>query len=199
MKNKTIDYYNKHAEKWLENHTFNKQSFRGKLVNEFKKLLSKGKILEIGCGPGIDAKLLINDGFEYVGIDASKESINLAKKLNFGGEFIEMLVENLKFPKNNFDGFWSSATLLHIPKNKIEKVLNNIRKVCKVGAIGLITLKRGTNEGEEKETGRWFAFYEKNEFEKLLIKTGMKTMTFKVFKDGRDGKPDWLIFLVKII
>lgn len=116
MKNKTINFYNKNAKTWSRNHILGKNSYRKKLIIEFKKLLPRGKILEIGCGPGIDAKNLIKNGFEYVGIDASEEFIKLAKKANPKAEFIEMLAEELDFTINTFDGFWSSATLLHIKK-----------------------------------------------------------------------------------
>lgn len=199
MKNKTLDFYNKNAKDWSGNHIFGKNSFREKLIKKFKKLLSNGKILEIGCGPGLDAKNLIENGFEYVGIDNSKEFIKLAKKNNPKAKFIKMSAEKLFFLKNTFDGFWSSATLLHIKKNKIIKTLEKIKKICKPGAIGLITLKQGVSEGEEKETGRWFAFYTKNEFEEILEKTGFEIIEVDIFKDWRKNKPDWLIFWVKVI
>jgi len=198
MKNKTIDFYNREAKSWLKNHPLKKGTFREKLVNEYKKLLSNGKILEIGCGPGLDAKLLIGSGFDYTGTDASKEFIKLAKKLNPNAKFTEVSIENLNFPKNTFDGFWSSATLLHIPKNEINNALEKIKKVCKVGSIGLITLKEGVGEGEEKETGRWFSFYKKGEFEEILNQNGLKTIRFKIFKDQRKNKPNWLIFFVRV-
>lgn len=199
MKNKTVDFYDKNAKSWSGNYVPKKGSYRGKLVKEFKKILSNGKILEIGCGPGLDAKNLIQNGFDYVGIDPSKEFIKMAEDLNPNRKFIKMSVEKLKFPQNSFDGFWSSATLLHIPKNKMNIVLEKIKNVCKVGSVGLITLKEGIGEGEEKETGRWFSFYKKDEFEEILNKNGIKTIKFEIFKDWRENRPDWLVFFVKIL
>lgn len=83
-------------------------------------------------------------------------------------------------------------------KNKISKVLQKIKEVCKPGAIGLITLKQGKREREEKETGRWFAFYTKSEFEKILKDNRIEIIKFEMFKDWRENNPDWLIFWVRI-
>ena len=141
MKNKTIDFYNKKAKEWAEGRVVGKGSYRERLVSEFKEIIPNGKILEIGCGAGLDARILANSGFDYIGTDASIELIKLSRNLNPNLNFIEMPVEKLNFPKNTFDGFWSSATLLHIHKDKINGVLDKIRNVCKPKAIGLITLK----------------------------------------------------------
>ncbi len=197
MKNKTINFYNKNAEKWTQEHITQKKTYRDAVVSKFKKFLSNGKILEIGSGPGIDAKKLVKAGFDYIGTDASEGFVKLAKEINPDINFIKMTVEKLSFPRNTFDGFWTSATLLHIPKNKINNVLNKIKKVCKKGAIGFISLKEGEGEIEEKETGRWFSFYKKNEFEKILRENGFEEIYFKIEKDGRERKPDWLLFWVK--
>jgi len=201
MVSKTVDFYNKEAKTWFDNHVGKKWSFRDELLVEFKKLLPKGNVLEIGCGPGIDARKLIDAGFDYIGIDASEEFVKLAKKINPNINFLTMPVEKLDFPKNTFDGFWTSATLLHIHKKNINIILNKIREVCKTGAIGFISLKEGEGEIEENETGRWFSFYKSEEFKKILIKNGMEIIEFKVFKDRRKNKPDldWLMFYIKVI
>lgn len=199
MKNKTINFYDQNAEKW-RNGCINKEgSFRDMSVAKLKEFLPEGKILEIGSGPGIDAEKLVKAGFDYIGTDASEGFIELAKKLNPNINFIKMAVEELDFPKNNFDGFWTSATLLHIPKNRINIILNKIREVCKTGAIGFISLKMGETEGEEKETGRWYSFYKKDEFEKILRKNRFEEIDFKIEKDWREGRPNWLLFWVKTI
>lgn len=199
MKNKTVDFYNKSAVKWTVDHVGHKGSFRDMMVLKFKKFLIDGKILEIGSGPGIDAKKLVDVGFDYVGTDASEEFVKLAKELNPDIKFLTMSIEELDFPKNTFDGFWTSATLLHIPKNKIDLVLKKIKNVCKIGSIGLITLKEGQGEIEEERTGRWFSFYKRQEFEKILKANGFEIIDFEKLKDWREEKPDWLLFYVKII
>lgn len=199
MKNKTINFYNKNAKEWTKGHVLKKGSYRDKVTIKFGKLLSGGKILEVGSGSGEDAEKLVELGFDYIGIDGSEEFVKLAKKLHPNINFLTMAVEKLNFPKNTFDGFYTSATLLHIPKKKISMVLQKIKNVCKTGAIGFITLKEGAGEIREKETDRWFSFYKKGEFEKILKENGFEIIEFEIEKDWREGKPDWLFFWIKKI
>lgn len=46
--------------------------------------LSKGNLLEIGCGSGFDANYLANRGFNVTALDISDEAIEKAKNLNKG-------------------------------------------------------------------------------------------------------------------
>ena len=66
----TISVYDKIAERWC------KENSRVVLwrdeINQFHDLLPKGKILEVGCGGGRDAKELISLGYDYVGTDLSE-------------------------------------------------------------------------------------------------------------------------------
>lgn len=51
------------------------------IVNIVEKYANKGRILDMGCGPGILASLLNPDFFEYYrGVDISSEAIALARK-----------------------------------------------------------------------------------------------------------------------
>ena len=52
--------------------------FLNKIINHIK--LKKGKVLDVACGKGRHAKYLNKIGFDVVGIDLSKNSIDLAKK-----------------------------------------------------------------------------------------------------------------------
>ena len=52
--------------------------FLNKIINHIK--LKKGKVLDVACGKGRHAKYLNKIGFNVVGIDLSKNSIDLANK-----------------------------------------------------------------------------------------------------------------------
>ena len=50
-------------------------------AREFLSLLPKGAlILDLGCGPGRDAKVFAGKGFRVVGVDLSKNMIRAARK-----------------------------------------------------------------------------------------------------------------------
>lgn len=53
------------------------------------KEILDGKIVELGCGSGILAKILFNEGYEIYGIDISSEMIRLSKEKLLKGTFIK--------------------------------------------------------------------------------------------------------------
>lgn len=193
---KTVNYYDQHAEEWAQaKRGYEEGSYWGKEMQMFKRLLPSGKILEIGSGTGKDAKVLIRLGYEYIGIDASIGMLDIAKKRNPGANLQRMSALNLEFPDNHFDGFWTAATLLHIPKDSVGKVLENIAKVVKPNGTGFISMKEGGKEAEDKETGRGFSYYSRQEFENLLKESGFEVIEYK----SKSGEKDfWMIFFVKV-
>jgi SAM-dependent methyltransferase len=194
---RTIDYYEREGKSWKRTHSLKSLTdWRLDQFNKFKKILSSGKVLDIGCGPGIDAKMFLDAGFGYIGIDAAGNFIKIAKKEYPNVGFYQMKIEDLKFINTYFDGFWASASLLHVKKVRIERVLNKIEAVCKSGAIGLISIKKGRGERSDKN-GRFFAYYSKNGFEKILNKANFSVVDFEEKTDYRPNQPNWLIFYVK--
>ena len=192
---KTVDYYDRDAEKWSRAHGgFEEKSYWEEEMEYFRKLLPNGKIIEIGSGAGKDASALIKMGYEYTGTDASSGLIVVAQRRNPEATFINVAVHNLQFPEKLFDGFWTAATLLHIPKSNINSALMSINKIVKPGGIGFISIKEGDGGKEDVNTGRWFAYYRQQEFRKKLILNG-----FSVIKEQkRPGEKDtWLVYFIK--
>ncbi len=195
---KTIGYYDQQARQWASEHGGQEErSYWEKQMARFKELLPSGKILEVGSGAGKDAKALITMGYEYTGTDASKGLIEVAQARNPNAAFVNQAVEDLNFPNQSFNGFWTAATLLHIPKDQIDLALQKIKNVCKVGSIGFISLKEGQGEKEDSNTGRWFAYYSREEFTEVLKRNGFKVVDFELREESRPGQPNWLAFFVK--
>lgn len=196
---KTINYYNQSADDWFATYggDYDEKSFYHKYLNNFHQLLPSGKILEIGSGIGTDAKSLINFGYDYTGIDASSELLKIAQDRNPNGKFLCQSIQELDFPPNTFDGFWTAAILLHVSKNEIDIALQKIKSVCKKSAVGFISLKEGVGENEDSKSGRWFAYYQADEFTIILQKNGFEVIKTDRLKDPRPNKPDWLIFFVR--
>ena len=197
----TIESYDLNAESWAAAHD-QPEIFRTEL-NYLRKLLPQGKLLEIGCGGGRDAQKLIRKGYDYLGTDISKGLLEVAKKNNPGATFINKSVYDLDFPKDSFDGFWAAACLLHIPKSKIEVALQQIRRVVRNGGIGMISLKEGKGEKflkEDRKEGkfeRYWSFYSREEFTKVLEDNGYQILHFR--RNPVSEKTIWLIYFVKIV
>ena len=141
----TQQTYNKIAKKWDENHSV--QGFWQKGFDVFEKLLPQGKVLDVGCGAGRDYQFFQQGSYEYVGVDYSRELLNIASKHFPGAIFVEGNINELPFENDEFDGFWAAASLLHIPKENIDPALQEIRRVVRENGVGFIALKKG--EGEQ--------------------------------------------------
>ncbi|MDP2720985.1 MAG: class I SAM-dependent methyltransferase [bacterium] len=164
--------YNKLAPKW------NQADWGDKGLRKFIKLISGGKVLDLGCGSGIQSKVLQEAGLEVVGVDFAEKMIEEAKKRVPNAEFLVMDILNLDFPPEHFDGIYARASLLHIPKNKIGQVLKDLHKILKRNGIIYVALKEGEGEREvvDEDLGasRFFAFYKEDEIRELLEKMGFQ-------------------------
>ncbi len=195
----TKQAYDKHGHVWAKKYGDDK--FYRREFSKFKELLPEGNILEIGSGSGRDAKVLVNLGYKYTGTDISESLLKIARKYLPGQIFLKQSVYALSF-KNKFDGFWCTATLLHIPKNRVDEALVAIRSVVKDGAIGFITLKGGEGSEVEKyeiEKGvvleRFYQYWDKDEFIKTLAKSGFRVIDYEYRPESKRQK--WLCFFVK--
>lgn len=184
-------FYDDNAKPWSDDH-LNAGYWQAQL-NTFHKLLPKGKIIEIGCGGGRDARDLIKLGYEYVGTDISEGLLEEARKNVPGYTFLKQSMYDL-FSAKKFDGFWASAVFLHAPKDKIGEALGSTKSVLKRGAIGYISVKKG--EGEGVFGGRFFSFWDKSEFDDVLKKNGFEILDF--IHDPRSPTDDWLCFFVRL-
>ena len=138
----TLDYYNKNSEEYF-NSTLNVD-----MTNTYKpflKLVPKdGKILDLGCGSGRDSMNFMKLGYEVTAVDGSKE---LAKKASalLGNEVIVSTFEELEL-KEKFHGIWACASLLHIKKEDLKIVLNNLYNNLEDNGVFYMSFKYGEKE-----------------------------------------------------
>ena len=138
----TLDYYNKNSEEYF-NSTLNVD-----MTNTYKpflKLVPKdGKILDLGCGSGRDSMNFMKLGYEVTAVDGSKE---LAKKASalLGKEVIASTFEELEL-KEKFHGIWACASLLHIKREDLKTVLNNLYNNLEDNGVFYMSFKYGEKE-----------------------------------------------------
>lgn len=133
---------------------------------------SGGLILDIGCGPGFDAKILRDKGFQVHGLDRSKGMIQTGKN-NFPGTFVQGDMTHLPFLQAA-DGLWVNASLLHIQRDKVPLVLREFYRILRPNGILYVAVQKGTEEqwrtGPYTETTkRWFTYWTSNALKKQLI------------------------------
>ncbi|MFC1900286.1 class I SAM-dependent methyltransferase [Chloroflexota bacterium] len=103
-------------------------------IFEFEKFAGK-KVLEIGCGGGIDSAEFARNGALVTSTDFTEIGVrttgDLLKEAGLTVNVIQADATNLQFEDNSFDCVYSFGVLHHIPE--IEKALSEIRRVLKPG------------------------------------------------------------------
>ncbi len=195
---KTIKWYDDQAETWAQKHGLNRDKslmFQPEM-NILFKLVPQGKVLEIGTGHGGDAIQLINHyGVDnYIGVDASSGLLEIAKSRNPTADLRLCSIYDLDF-SNEFDAFWASAVLIHIPKNKLQLALDRLKEAIKTAGIGFISVMEGSADMDESRPGRHYSLWSKDEFERELFLAGFEIIHHRKIKEP--GNAPWLTYLIK--
>jgi 8-oxo-dGTP diphosphatase len=138
------------------------------------RLPSGAKIVDIGCGPGRDAKVFSSFCLEVIGVDFSAKMIELAKQNAPSCSFYVMDIEKLTFAPESFHGIWANCALLHVPKQNIPSVLDKMRMILKPKGVLYLSVKRShinesfAADGRYGGLEKYWSFYEPDELVKLL-------------------------------
>lgn len=162
-------------------------------ADRFMKMLpSRAKIIDIGCGPGRDAKIFSDHGFNVIGIDFSSKMVEAAKQHAPLASFNVMDIENLVFPPASFDGAWANCVLLHLPKRNIPSVLEKIHaSLNPTGFFYLSAKKSEIGESFESdsrygELKKHWSFFEPDELVNLLHSANFKIVDSEVVNKNSD-------------
>jgi SAM-dependent methyltransferase len=130
----------------------------------------KGKILDLGCGPGRDLVAFQAMGYEVIGLDATPAFVKMASKVA-GCQVLEQSFLSLNLPSNSFGGIFANASLIHVPSAEMLGVLKHLHQALNDDGVLLMSMVRGDREGySERPTGyRYVTGWEYETLEPILI------------------------------
>lgn len=144
LKSQIKDYWEKNVNlgKWdtleeqikgIEEYHYKLHPWLPKIYN-FSKYEGK-RVLEVGCGQGVDLSRFAKNGANVTGIDLTEEGIRIARErfriLGLNGNLLVEDAENLPFQENYFDMVYSHGVLHHTPDT--QKAIDEIHRVLKPG------------------------------------------------------------------
>lgn len=116
-----------------------------------EKLPKHAYILDFGCGSGRDTKVFLDNGYQVDAVDGSEEVCREASRIT-GIPVKQMFFSDLD-ADTVYDGIWSCASILHLPRTELTDALNRIYKALKTQGILYTSFKYGVFEGSEVGAG----------------------------------------------
>ncbi len=194
IKSATVGYYNSKAQTFFDSTV----SVDFSRIQELflQRIKPAGRILDLGCGSGRDSRAFLERGYEVVAIDGSKELAKIASE--YIGQDVIVADFREYEPERAFDGIWACASLLHLPKEDIAKVMRRLGSHLTENGCFYVSFKYGTFAGERD--GRYFTNMTEESFEELLKEVpGLAIEEFFVSEDVRPGRESerWLNVIMR--
>jgi len=83
------------------------------------------RILDVGCGPGRDLLALRNLGHEPTGLEGCPAFVEMARR-HSGCPVLAQSFFELQLPSAGFDGIFANASLFHVPRATLPRVLGQL-------------------------------------------------------------------------
>ncbi len=162
----TLAFYDREAPAYAAR----RPSVRNEQLETFLGLLSPGaSILELGCGGGQDAAVMIAAGYDVTPTDGSPGLAAEAEK-RLGLPVRLMRFEDLD-ARERYQAVWANACLLHVPEDALADILGRIWRALKPGGLFFASFKAGDG-GDRDALGRYYNFVSRAVLESAYAQAG---------------------------
>jgi SAM-dependent methyltransferase len=133
-------------------------------------------ILDFGCGPGRDLLTFQRLGHRPVGLDGSARFVEMARELT-GCEVLHQDFLSLDLPAARFDGIFANASLFHVPRQELPRVLRELHAALVPRGVLFSSNPRGDNRegwsggdryGVYHDLAAWQGFLQAAGFDEIL-------------------------------
>jgi protein-L-isoaspartate O-methyltransferase len=180
----TFEFYANNADEYAAR----RQTISHSLLAFLNEMPKGARILEIGCGAGLEAQYMCEQGFDVLATEGNPKLGAHAQK-RLGERLKIMRFDEINFA-NQFDGIWANMCLLHAPWESLPDILHRLKAALKPNGILMASFKEG--EGPKRDRlGRYYNLPTEDELAALFDQIGFSTVTIRQGDGGvgHDGEP----------
>jgi SAM-dependent methyltransferase len=155
---KTLEHYNERADEFWVGTRDHDVTQNIEAVLRHIRGAPPLRILDLGCGPGRDLAAFRALGHEPIGLEGSPPLAAMARR-HSGCDVWEQDFLALKLPSGHFDGIFANASLFHVPRQELPRVLSELRAALKPDGVLFASNPRGNN-AEGWVGGRYGAYHD---------------------------------------
>ena len=187
----TLDDYNRNAEGFREGTRDHDVSQNIEALLRHIRGEAPFTILDFGCGPGRDLATFTRLGHKAIGLDGAESFVAMARA-DSGCEVWRQDFLNLDLPAAHFDGIFANASLFHVPRQELPRVLGQLRDTLKPGSVLFSSNPRGEN-AEGWSGSRYGSWHDYESWKALLEEAGFDALEHYYRPTGlpREQQP-WL-------
>ncbi len=167
---RTLDSYVQRAESFWEGTRNHDVSENVAALLESIAAPAPFTLLDFGCGPGRDLITFTELGHHAIGLEAAPPFATMARKQS-GCEVWEQDFLALDLPAGRFDGVFANASLFHVPKQELPRVLRELHCTLKPGGVLFSSNPHGDDE-EGWSRGRFGAYHRQETWRAFMTGAG---------------------------
>jgi trans-aconitate methyltransferase len=142
------------------------------LLDRVAQLVGSGEVLELGSGPGREARYLERFGLRVHRTDATRAFVEMMREDGFEARLLDIRTGDYGGP---YDAILANAVLLHLTRDEFSDALVKARRAVIDGGVLALTLKEGAGEAwSNAKLGlpRHFTFWREPPLRAVLKRTG---------------------------
>ena len=190
----TLASYQEHVDAYLDAALDTVWPIFAAVLDDLVERSAGGRVLEIGSGPGTEARYLEERGLEVDRTDATPAFVERLQRSGYRARLLDIRHGDLGGP---YDAVLANAVLLHLERSRLEPALAACHAATRPGGHFLFTLKEGDGEGwstAKLDAPRWFVYWREPELRRALDRAGWDVIRLE-HAEGRNDP--WLLVLCR--